>query len=247
MTGRAFEDLQKRCKKMGIRKFLKSTFYLFIFLIFLAFSYFVFIKIDQKDSVKNEAKQEKAKALEKKATDTVLKKKNPTKAKKISKPMVRKDDYNTVVLKPTIVIPKVDILEKKKKADIKPQIVEETTQKKEKNPPKVEEKKKKIFIQVRSLEDEESLLRENRANEDFDTTLKLATYYFGESKFEKAITWSKKANHYNPSSFKPWLIYAKAKIKQSKKEEAIKAVETFLSYFTSVDAQKYLLSIKGDK
>ncbi|MFK5882473.1 MAG: CDC27 family protein [Sulfurospirillum sp.] len=246
MTDRAFEDLQKRCKKMGIKKFMKivlSVFLLFLTVIFLCF---VYIKINSIEPKKSVIRQKKVKIIKKNVSSTTLKQEKSFKPKNIPKIKIpqkeKKDDYNTVILKPTIIIPKIKTSQMQQVQNLKPKIVKKIEPEK-----KVQKERKKIIIQVRSLRDEASLLKENKTSESFQSTLNLSEYYLKKSKYEKAINWSKKANHYKPSSFKPWLIYAKAKIKQGKKSEAAKAVETFLSYFSSPDAQKFLYEIKGKK
>ncbi len=246
MTDRAFEDLQKRCKMMSIKSFAKIILYIFIFFLILIFIYVVYMKITASTFKKSKVLQKQAKIVKEIAPKVIPAiKKSPVpkvipkiKTKKIS----QKDDYDTVFLKPTIVIPEIKVLQNKQMVLPKASVIKE--KKIEKT---VVKPKKKFLIQVRSLENKASLLKDDKTSENFDTTLKLSIYYFKKSKFEKAIKWSKKANHYKPSSFEPWLIYAKAKIKQGKKEEAIKAVETFLSYFSSQEAENFLYKIKSRK
>lgn len=266
MTNRAFEDLEKRSSAINRKRYFKIFMILLLIIAVCAVAYIEFPKIKKmifkKDIVVHEKIISKAKpVIVKKTVKKIEVKKiivdiNKTKITKhkVSKTKTIKHEaektktdrvskYNTVFLKPTIVVPKISKPTIKKKIQI-PQVSKTPKIKKTISP---EKEKKKINIIVKSLESEESLLKENKTNENFETTLKLSKYYLEKSKFEKAIVWSKKANHYKPSSFKPWLIYAKAKISQNKKNEAIKAIETFLSYFDSDDARKFLLTIKGQK
>jgi tetratricopeptide (TPR) repeat protein len=152
------------------------------------------------------------------------------------------NSYDTVILKSTIVVPAFEPKPKPKKHIKKAlQSVKLPVKKPEQ---KIEPK---INIHVRSLEDEQSLLKANKDTENFDTTLKLAKYYYKNAKYQKVVFFAKKASRYKPISFEPWYYYAKAKIKENKKDEAIKAIETYLSYFDSNEAQKLLQEIKNKK
>ncbi len=268
MTNRTFEDLQRRCRNLNRKRWIKRLFILLFLFVLAAISYFGYINHKKGILEKSEdvVKAKKVTPKQKEIRVIVEKKEKPIKIKKtpeknitvsktdeknISKKIETKDNilqsYNTVFLKPTIVIPVIKKQEQVKK-NINRVIPKETVI--ESNISIVQNqpiKKKKIYIKVKSLEDEESLLKANKAGESFESTMKLSNFYLKKSKFEKAIYWSKKANHYKPSSFEPWLIYAQSKIKQGKKDEAVKAIETFLSYFNSNEGEKYLQSIRRDK
>ena len=245
MTSRAFIDLEKRSRAINRKRYFRIFIILFFIFIACAFAYIEFMKLKQPILKKNILVEKKIPKIKKLIVDI-----NVTKVikPKVLKPKVNKTDikkierYDTVFLKPTITIPKIKKLEIKnnkiKKKITIPKIKEQLAIAKEEN---------KVKIIVKSFDSEDSLLKKNKANENFKTTLNLSKYYFEKSKFEKAIVWSKKANHYKASSFEPWLIYAKAKIKQNKKDEAIKAVETFLSYYDSDVAQKFLQDMKRQK
>jgi len=252
MTSRAFMELEKRSRAINRKRYLRIFIILLIIFVACALAYMEFIKSKKPAIKKHIFAEKKTDTIKKPVIDVnVTSIKKPivdvntakiTKQKVLKKEVNKTEKYDTVFLTPTIVIPKIK----------KPEIINSKIEKKiaipkiKKQLPIIKEKKK-INIIVKSLENEDSLLKKNQANENFETTLNLSKYYFKKSKFEKAILWSKKANHYKASSFKPWLIYAKAKIKLNKKDEAIKAVETFLSYFNSDVAQKFLQNIKGQK
>ncbi len=250
MTGRAFEDLEKRSRAINRKRYFKIFIILLVIFAICVSAYIAFIKSKEmvfKKHIFIEKKTDKAEkpvVIKKTIADKNLTK--IIKPKEIKRKTDKVEKYNTVFLKPTIILPKIE-KQAAKNNKINKKIIKKTDVPKiEKQLPAMQEKKK-INITVKSLKDEESLLKENQANESFETTLNLSKYYFKKSKYEKAILWSKKANRYKSSSFEPWLIYAKAKIKQNKKDEAIKAVETFLSYFDSDDARKFLQKIKGQK
>lgn len=251
MTSREFIDLEKRSKAINRKRYLRIFIILLIISAASVFAYIEFVKSKKPVIKKYVFEKVKTDTIKKSVADinaTSNKKSvvdvNTTKIikQKVSKKEVNKTEkYNTIFLAPTIVIPKIKKPESRNNKIALPKV------KKQLPVIPVIKEKKKINIIIKSLENEDSLLKKNQANENFETTMNLSKYYFKKSKFEKAIFWSKKANHYKPSSFKPWLIYAKSKIKQNKKDEAIKAVETFLSYFNSEAAQKFLQEIKGQK
>ena len=245
-------DLEKRSRAINRKRYLRIFIVLLIIFILSVLAYIEFMKSKKPIMKKQIIVENKIDTTKKPIVDmNVTSVKKPivdanrtkiTKQKVLKKEVDKTEKYNTVFLTPTIVIPKI------KKPEIRSSKIEKKIDipKPKKQLPVIKENKK-INIIVKSLENEDSLLKKNQANENFETTLNLSKYYFKKSKYEKAILWSKKANHYKPSSFKPWLIYAKAKIKQNKKDEAIKAVETFLSYFNSAVAEKFLQNIKGQK
>ncbi len=242
MTDRAFEELQKRCRIMNLKKYSKVLLLMFLIVVMVLFGYTEFFqsKKIKKMIIKPVKKIDTHVKLSKKIE---IQKKIVKKNKEVNKSEAQ--NYNTILLTPTIKIPNIQKTTNTKS-------MEETKKSEKIETKKVETEKKiilkkKIFIKVKSLEDEKSLIKANNYSESFDTTLALSKFYFQKQKYEKAIIWSKKANHYNPSSFDPWLIYAQAKIKQGKKDEAIRAVETFLSYFSSEEASKFLSSIKKTK
>ncbi len=259
MLSRTFEDLEKRCKKINRKRYLIWFFILFLLFAIFGAMYFEFfasksmliqkdikhtktnIVKKSKNIVKLEKKKEKSKKISQKsslAKKVVKKHKSKIELKKDKKAIEKKSvKYNTIFLNPNIVTPKT----KSKNKHIK-----KSTPKKIKTLKNdVRIKKKKILIKVKSFKEQESLLRDNGINEDFETTLKLSNYYLDKLNYKKAIYWSKKASTYKQSSFRPWFVYAKAKIKQHKKSEAIRAIRTFLSYYDSSDARKFLIKIEG--
>ncbi|MCF6172579.1 MAG: hypothetical protein L3J44_02165 [Campylobacteraceae bacterium] len=226
MTDRAFEDLERRCKKLKQKTFIK-WFFGFIFFIIVA-GVAVFLKFYESIPIKKTVIIKQNAITEKK----VPKQKIP---KKILPKPKRENSYDTITLEPTIVIPKVENIKKVTQKVIK-KVEKKSIEKKE--PPKID-------IKVTSIKDEQSLLKENKNSENFDTTLDLAKYYYENGKYEKSIYFAKKANHYKPSSFKPWEYYSKSKMKQNKKSEAIASIKQFLSYFNSDDAIKLLQKLQS--
>ncbi|NOX16365.1 MAG: hypothetical protein GXP61_10165 [Epsilonproteobacteria bacterium] len=226
MTDRAFEDLERRCRKLNQKLFFKWFFGFMLLVGLIAMGCFAFYYYNP---------------LKKK----IVAKKIVVKQKKLTKilPKVKKNDnYNTIVLKPTIIVPKREISKKVLKKVLKKVEKKSTVEKK---PQKVISPT--VNIRVTSIKSEQSLLKDDKNNENFDTTLTLARYYYNNDKYEKTIYYAKKANHYKPSSFKPWEYYSKAKMKQNKKSEAIEAIKQYLSYFNSEDAIRMLQKMESKK
>ncbi|MDD3325390.1 MAG: CDC27 family protein, partial [Sulfurospirillaceae bacterium] len=113
---------------------------------------------------------------------------------------------------------------------------------------KVEEPKKPkkpLVMKVDSFSQEETLLRKFDSFGDFESALGLAEFYFDSKEYEKAIVWAKKSSKMNPSSDKPWLIYAQSKYNSGDKDEAIKSLETFMSFSASFEVKKLLEKLRG--
>jgi len=274
MINSTFEELERRCKNINRKRYLRWFFIIFALLAIFVVIYIEFFT-SKSITTQRDMKQSKKSLLEKpKKTKSIAKlekirekpkqilkkssvvKKNEVKKiiKKIVKKQKRKAEprenkkvmqkksitYDTIFLNSNIVVPKTIKAKKLKKETQKTTLKKRSILQNSTNT-----KKKKIVIKVKSFKDEESLLKDSRVDENFETTLKLSSYYLKKLKYQKAVYWSKKASRHRPSSFEPWLIYAKAKIKQHKKPEAIRAVKTFLSYFDSKDARKFLMKIEG--
>lgn len=226
MTREAFESLEKKCIKLRVVLFAK---WFLLLLAVVAVGIFLFTSFF--------GKQEIVKQVQKKALQTAI----PTKVEETNETKIEANvsvQYNTVLLKSTVVIPKT--VEKKESVHGNSDINKVINEFKE-------IKKNPITMKQTAIQGEAALLQSNSENESFSSVLKLAQYYLEDGQYEKAIEYAIKANHYNRSSFTPWSIYAKAKLKQNKKSDAIKALQSFLSYYVSDEAENLLLDIEEKK
>lgn len=66
---------------------------------------------------------------------------------------------------------------------------------------------------------------------DLNTALHLAHFHLNEQNYEKAIFWSFKANELNKNEPNAWLIFAKAKFAQGKKDEARKVLKNYINFY----------------
>lgn len=64
------------------------------------------------------------------------------------------------------------------------------------------------------------------------TALNLAHLHLANKDYEKAILWSFKANSLDKSEARAWLIYAKAKFAQGKKDEAKRVLQSFMNHYS---------------
>lgn len=110
-----------------------------------------------------------------------------------------------------------------------------------------EQAPKTFSMSVTSLTSEEALLKSHASAPTFKTTYDVAFFYFEKNEYSKAIKWSKDANKLDPTSDKPWIIYAQSKYALMEREDAIKALEVFLQYVPSQEAKALLEKYRGQK
>ena len=77
--------------------------------------------------------------------------------------------------------------------------------------------------------------------------LLLAKAYYKEKNYKNAETWALKANKLNSSLEESWLIFAKAKAKLGKKEEALKILVSYYKKSHSFKAKELIGKIKTGK
>ena len=87
--------------------------------------------------------------------------------------------------------------------------------------------------QIHSVEMNASSLEAEFAQKaQLSTALNLAHLHLANKDYEKAILWSFKANSLNKSETRAWLIYAKAKFAQGKKDEAKRVLQSFMNHYS---------------
>lgn len=77
-----------------------------------------------------------------------------------------------------------------------------------------------------------SLEAEFAQKAQLSTALNLAHLHLANKDYEKAILWSFKANSLDKSEARAWLIYAKAKFAQGKKDEAKRVLQSFMNHYS---------------
>ena len=236
MNNARFDDLEKRVKTIKLKKYIKLSI---IFSMFVVVSYFI-VSINQPNvvdkplHVKKIAKKELQKETPKVQQFEPIKQEKKEE-KKVEKKVEKKEiivkevnEYDTIKLSPKLNLSnsiKKDVVEVKK---------EKIT------------KKSKISLRVKEVKSEDALLERFRAAGDFDSAMGLAHLYFDKQNFEKSIYWSKKASKLRSGEESAWLVYAKSKKALDKTEDAIKALQLYLEYFSSESIEK-LLKLYRDK
>lgn len=87
--------------------------------------------------------------------------------------------------------------------------------------------------QIHSVEMNASSLEAEFAHKaQLSTALNLAHLHLANKDYEKAILWSFKANSLDKSEARAWLIYAKAKFAQGKKDEAKRVLQSFMNHYS---------------
>ncbi len=242
MTNRAFEELEKRCKRLNNRIYLKFFFSFVFFLLFLYFEYSYFFYNKDKTLHVNIEKTVKIQAKKNETKKTVLKEVTEEKLTKKSLKSDKKEsnivDYDTIILKSNIVLPNIKTTEKKILKKEKTRVAKKQKESLE---------RKKLHIKVKSMSADEAYIKSNISAEGYDKSLNLARYYFKHKKFNKAIFYSKKASQDSPDKEEPWLIYIKSKMGLGRNKEALKTLNTFLSYFNSKEGEKLLKELKDKR
>ncbi len=230
MTNSRFEDLEKRAKKLIYKMYLKYAL-LFTLLGIVVFGSFVVYKSRTIPQVVAPIQ------IEKTITQEVVVKEQPATQK--SEKTIVDNAYDTPTL--SLSIPSSQILH------VKEVEVAKDTIKEEKRETQVVDKveDKSFVLEVKSTKKEEVLLRDFSSNKTFETAMELCEVYFAQASYAKAIFWAKEASRLKPESASPWIVYARAKEKLGQNQEAIKALENYLSFFSSKVAHELLVNLKG--
>ncbi len=119
------------------------------------------------------------------------------------------------------------------------QIVENQVQEEEKKP-KEEEKK--------SVKDEnlQRLLSYYTKRKSYSSTISIASYYYSYREYENAIKWAIRASKINKNKDQPWIIYAKSKSALGNDIIAKKALETYLKFNESTEAEILLKTLENN-
>lgn len=90
-----------------------------------------------------------------------------------------------------------------------------------------------------------NLEQEFAQNADYQKALQIANLYLADKNYEKALQWSLKANELDKSDAGAWISFAKAKFALGKKDEAKRALQGFLRYYSPnkslLNEVKYIL------
>ena len=106
--------------------------------------------------------------------------------------------------------------------------------------------KPKEKIIIRSYEaNVENLEQAFAQNVDYKSALQIANLHLADKNYEKALQWSFKANELDKTDAGAWIAFAKAKFALGKKDEAKRALQSFLHYYNAdrsvLEEVKYIL------
>lgn len=247
-----FFELEKKCKKLKRKKFIKNLFLTFITLIILGGGYYLFTLFNTKPLQKSKPiitlhkkviEQNITKKI--KIKQNITKEQNITKKIVIPKKVIKKEELN--VTKCQIIIKKQ--IEKTPKKVPVPVIdidinfsniknIENKTQPKqkkivEKKEPKKEEKKVEVV-----KEKKKSLIKDETIT--FKKAYILAKSYYDSEDYVSSMKWCKIASKINNKDERIWELYALNLENTNQKEKAIKVLKTYLKYKKSLRL-KYLL------
>lgn len=248
MTNSRFEDLERRCQKIKRIRVAKIV----LVCIFISLSVFGYFYISLKVNVDTNTIPE--------ISLPELDIKPPVKEVKVELPIEAKtqiieenttietQNYDTLMLAPIVKNSSKKAVPVEEKINLDPpgklENMSDFSGKEERTP---EETKKIINMSVKSLGNEEAFLKNYRSNNSFKTAFDVAQFYFDTKEYRKAITWSKEASKFDPTSDKPWIVYAKSKFYLGEKAESIRSLEVFVGYFSSKDAKDLLNFYKGQQ
>lgn len=247
MTNSRFEDLQRRCQKMKRVRIARVVFAcLAIIVLVFSIYYALFFNIPQQAQVKEAIATQENTTTTHVSTKLPLSQSDKEEQKLgtvLESPLASEENqtYDTLRLSP-VINNTFKSLPVEEKIDLKPSMappVEDFL-----TPP---EAKKSLNISVKSLSNEDSLLKNFNSEKSFATAIALAQFYFEKKEYSKAIAFAKESSKLEPTSDRPWLIYAKSKFHLGEREEAIRSLELFIGYVNSNEVKELLTFYKGQQ
>jgi len=253
------EELEKKWKKYKLRQSI-IIIYVPIFLLLISISYFLynsFVNFTSNSSRVNR----NLKFQEINETKLHIQKKenyeqNIT-AKKESKKEIyieTKRNENSLEKNRFFLKPNLSFLEDNKNSNKEEKNIDNFTLLKNRNDSKVnenilEENSKdnfQIVIKKDKL-DIDKLIEKFEKTNDPKIAILISNFFYNEKKYKKSLKWSIIANDLDSGNEESWILFAKAKVKLGKKEDAIKALKYFLSTKNSPLIRKFLDDIvKGE-
>lgn len=246
MTNNRFEDLEKKAKKIEHKALFKN----FLIFVILSGVVFLFYRLYFSPEITQVIPEPVLKEAQIEPKKEILLKEEPPLAEESPQVVVAEEvlavennttTYDTVSLK--LSIPQEELIN----IEATKPIEQKTIQSKEISKVAETSKTNDFIMEVKSADKEEILLRDYSTSKSFETAIELASIYFEKKNFKKAVFWSKEASRIHPESPRPWMIYAKAKHELNLDSDAIKALENYLSFFSSQEVAEFLNTLKGDK
>ena len=221
-----FYELEKKCKARKKRFYLILIFFILIFILSLTFIFYLLFHKTNRPKIPK--KTIPAKIVKEKTPKKVIKK-APKKSKQTLK----------------FILPDIEINNSTKKENSTKQIKNSKkflpviNVKKEKIKEKSENKKEK------NTTSKKMILITNTIP-SFETCINLAKRYFKEQNYQEALKWAKYANMQNKKDAASWIITAKILYAKGKKEEALRLLKIYNSYYNNKEV-KHLIKEFNEK
>lgn len=122
-----------------------------------------------------------------------------------------------------------------------PKKVQKKDSSKHTDPLKSEKKPSSLqLVSTRTNNTLQHIINRFQRTRDPKLALYIAQSFYNKRAYEEAVRWSIMANSIDPSNEESWIVYAKAKVRLNRKEEAIKALKIYLNQYVSKKVQTYL-------
>jgi len=214
-----FFELEKKCKKIKNKKFVKIIVVL-TFLSLLIGAFFVLNTTSKQKNTKTTSTTTQNKTQIKSQIKSQIKKQAKT-SKKLTKAPT-KNQTKTKPLTPTIGV-NIDFSSIPTKIETKKQKTSQTNQNSK---------------TTKNIPNQPKLIISNSTS--FEYAFNLAQNYYKQKNYKQSILWCKRASAIDNTNEKLWKLYALNLLAVGQKQKAIKVLKTYLKYKNSIDIQ-YLL------
>ncbi len=98
--------------------------------------------------------------------------------------------------------------------------------------------------EIPPVEQEQQLLEGYIADPSYASSIRVARFYFGENRFDKAREWALKANELDKADDESWFLFASAALKLGETDQAKTALETYLQQRDSLRIRELYNTIR---
>ena len=105
-------------------------------------------------------------------------------------------------------------------------------------------KKKRVFISSQNIGSLSFIKKKFYATNNIDFSLLLSEKFLKKKEYKKALKWALISNEIDENSEKSWILFAKAKMKLGKPQDALNALNIYLKNNNSVQVKKVLDDLK---
>ncbi len=105
-------------------------------------------------------------------------------------------------------------------------------------------KKKRVFISSQNVGSLSFIKKKFYATNNIAFSLLLSEKFLEKKAYKKALKWALISNEIDENSEQSWILFAKAKVKLGKKQDALNALNVYLKNSSSTQVKKVLDDIK---